>query len=132
MKRSLPLLSLTLLLGACAAHGEPAPTRDQLALAGELEARTAGPAQQCIPSEQAQNLTIVDRHTVVRREGRTIWVNRLEADCPGLKPFATLIVDTYGSQHCRGDLVRGLDAGENIPGPRCPLGNWVPYRLPER
>ena len=131
MKRTLPILSLALLLGGCAAQGERAATREQDALALELAGRTAGEAQRCIPTQQIQNLTIVDRSTVVQRSGRTIWVNRLEGECPGLRPHSTLIAEVHGSQHCRGDLVRGLEPGASIAGPRCPLGDWVPYRAAE-
>lgn len=128
MKLLLPWLPLGLAVAGCAGQGEPATTRDQEAFAGEIADRTAGPPQSCIPSRQSQGLAIVDRRTIVRREGRTIWVNRLEADCPGLRPLNTLIVEAHGSEYCRGDLVRGLDPGTSIPGAACPLREWVPYR----
>lgn len=130
MKRSLPALSLLLVLAGCAAHGDPA-LREQEAFARELEGRVAGEPQSCVPVRQSEGLTIVDRRTIVRREGRTIWVNRLAADCPGLRPLNTLIVEAHGGQYCRGDLVRGLDPGTTIPGPSCPLRDWVPYRTRE-
>ena len=128
MKPLLPLLPLGLILAGCAAQGEPATTRDQEAFASEIADRTAGEAQSCIPTRQSEGLTIVDRRTIVRREGRTIWVNRLQGDCPGLRPLNTLIVEAHGSQYCRGDLVRGLDPGTTVPGAACPLQDWVPYR----
>src|SRR4051794_3169687 len=123
MKHLLPLLSLPLALAGCAAQADPAATRDQEAFAGELAERVAGETQSCIQVRQSEGLTIVDRRTVIRRDGRTIWVNRLGADCPGLRPLNTLIVEVHGGQYCRGDLVRGLDPGTTIPGPNCPLGD---------
>ena len=82
----------------------------------------------CIPTRDQQSLTIVDRQTVVQRGGSTLWVNRLEAPCPGLRPLDTLIVEVHGGQYCRGDHIRGLEPGSNIPGPICPLGAWLPSR----
>ncbi|TFI56533.1 hypothetical protein E2493_19525 [Sphingomonas parva] len=129
MKSLLPIIGTALALGGCAAgSSDTAPTRDQEAFSREIAGLTASEPQSCIPVEQNEALTIVDTRTVVRRSGRTIWVNRLKADCPGLRPLATLIVEVHGGQYCRGDRVRGLDPGSTIPGPQCPLGDWTGYR----
>ena len=62
---------------------------------------------------------------------RTIWIDRLAADCPGLNEANTTIVEAgVGGQYCRGDRVRGLEPGAIIAGPGCNLGDWVPYRQP--
>jgi hypothetical protein len=131
MKRSLPALPVLLALSACAAQGDP-DFREKEAFSRELEGRVAGETESCLPVRQSEGLNIVDRRTIVRRDGRTLWVNRLDSDCPGLRPFNTLIVETHGGQYCRGDLVRGLEPGTSIPGPSCPLRDWVPYRTPKR
>lgn len=123
------LLSLAgIALAGCAAHPVTSPTREQDALARELAGMRAGEARQCIPAQRQGSLTIVDRRTVTLREGRTLWVNRLESSCPGIQPFNSLIVEVHGSEYCRNDKVRGLEPGSNIPGPICLLGDWVPYR----
>jgi hypothetical protein len=124
----LPLLPLLILPGACAASGTESESRDQAALARELADRTAGRAESCVPATQAQSLQGVDRRTIVYRSGRTVWVNRLDADCPGLDPTNILIVEANGSQYCRGDRVRSLEPHSTIPGPFCVLRDWVPYR----
>jgi hypothetical protein len=124
------LLPLLLLAAGCAATGTDsgAPSRDQLALTQDLEGRIAGAPQACVPIRQTQTLHIVDRRTLVYRDFDTIWVNRLGADCPGMRPFATLIVEAHGSQYCRGDRVRAVETGNAIPGPFCVLRDFVPYR----
>ena len=123
------LLLLALLLAGCAAPGAY-DTRAQADLARDLAGRVAGPAQRCVSSYPAQSLRIVDSSTIVYESGRTLWVNRLDAPCPGLRPLETVIVEVRGAQYCRGDLVRGLPPGSNIAGPRCPLGDFIPFRVP--
>ena len=130
MTRAMFNLAILLLLAGCAGRTHPGPTPEQEELAGELAGRNPGPAKSCIPAQNGSSIVIVDSRTVVRRSGRTIWVNRLEGDCPGLRPLATVITEVHGSQHSRGDRVRGLDPGSTIPGPHCPLGDWVPYTTP--
>jgi hypothetical protein len=111
------------LLSACAA-----PNADEEALSRDLAGRVAGEARACIPTNSSTSLTIADRRTLTLRLGDTVWVNRLEADCPGFRPLATLLVEVDGSQYCRGDKVRAVEAGSSIPGPLCVLGEFTPYR----
>jgi hypothetical protein len=66
---------------------------------------------------------------LVYRERDTVYVNRLGADCPGMRPLTTLIVEAHGSQYCRGDRVRAAETGSTVPGPFCVLRDFVPYRL---
>lgn len=123
------LLPLLLLTAGCAATGaDDVHSRDQLALTKELEGRTAGAPQACVPIRQSQSMQIVDRQTLVYRDGDTVFVNRLGADCPGMRPLSTLIVEAHGSQYCRGDRVRAVEMQNAIPGPFCVLRDFVPYR----
>ncbi len=123
-------LALLLILTACAAPD--ARSGDGAAdLQRELAGRTAGEPRNCIPAGSQQSLTIVDSRTLTYQQGRTLWVNRMESECPGLRPSDTLIVEVHGSQYCRGDHVRARSVtGGGIPGPVCVLGNFTPYRLP--
>ncbi|HEX9964854.1 MAG TPA: DUF6491 family protein [Allosphingosinicella sp.] len=117
---------MTIVLCGCAAT--PPDSREADALSRELGERVAGEPRSCIAGTQSQGLTVSDRQTIVSRQGDTIWVNRLESDCPGLRPFSTLIVEANGSQYCRGDRVRAVEAGSSIPGPWCVLRDFTPYR----
>lgn len=123
--RALPLL---ILLGACAADTTQSESRDQRALREELAGLAEGPPESCAPARQNESLQIVDRETLVLRSGNTIWVNRLDGSCPGLRPLATLIVEAHGSRYCRGDRVRALEPQSTIPGPVCILRDFIPYR----
>ena len=123
-------LVLMLLLFGCAAPEPYAASREQVDLARDLAGRVAGRAETCVGAAPSQSLQIVDPATLVYRTGSTIWVNRLRSPCPGLRPFDTLIVEVRSARYCSGDQVRGLTPGMTIPGPICPLGDFIPYRLP--
>lgn len=122
------LLPFLLLTAGCAATATDTPTRDQQALSRELEGRTAGAPQACVPARQTQSLQIVDRQTIAYRDFDTVYVNRLGADCPGMRPLTTLVVEAHGSQYCRGDRVRAVETQSSVPGPWCVLRDFVPYR----
>jgi hypothetical protein len=126
MRHSLLLL---IPLAGCAAASSPSDGEDRLAR--ELAGRVAGEPQRCISLMPHQGLTIEDRQTLVHRGGNVIWVNRLEHECPGFGPMNTLVIEAHGSQYCRGDRVRAIEPGSSIPGPVCPLADFVPYRRPE-
>ncbi len=119
-----------LLLSACAAPGSEGPSHDQEALRRALAERQAGTAETCVSNTPSQSLTIVDNRTLSYERGGTVWVNRLEAECPGMQPLDTIIIEVQGSQYCRSDRFRVVEAGSSIPGPYCRLGNFVPYRRP--
>jgi hypothetical protein len=122
--RALILVSaLAAVIAGCAA---PQPGRDDFAQA--VAGRTAGVEESCVPAETQQSLRVIDRQTLALEVGRTTWVNRLAAPCPGLEPNNTLITEIWSGRYCRGDHVRSLAPGSTIPGPVCVLGNFTPYR----
>lgn len=121
---------ILLMLSGCAGLGASAEN-DADALARELAGRVAGQPQSCITPTQSRSLTVADDQTLLYRAGDTLWVNRLSSACPGIEPLGTLIVEVHGSQYCRNDQVRGLEAGASIPGPTCRLGDFVPWRRVE-
>jgi hypothetical protein len=118
---------LALGLAGCAARGS-LEERERSGLERALAEREAGAPQACVPRMQATNLAAVDRRTVAYDAGGTLWVSRLEADCPSLRPDSTLVVETYGDRYCANDRIRALEPGTTIPGPICRLGEFTPYR----
>ena len=124
----LRMLLPVLALAGCASAGEVEDTREQRALQRQLAERVAGEPESCVPRNQIQSLQAVDRRTIVYDTGRELWVSRLAADCPSLRPDSTLVVETFGDRYCRNDRVRALEPGSSIPGPICLLGEFTPYR----
>ena len=114
-------------LAGCVAGATGPDAREQSALARDLAERVAGEPQSCVPSSSVQTLHAVGDQ-IVYRSGNVIWINRPLHDCSGFRPSTTLLIETHGSQYCRGDHVRALEPGTSIPGPICVLGDFVPYR----
>lgn len=121
------LLPLLLLAAGCVAP-DSRGSDETAAFERELAGRVAGSTETCIPTSQGANLRIVDGRTLVYEQGRTLWVNRLDSPCPGMRPMDTLIVELHGSQYCRGDHFRSTSTGNTIPGPICVLNDFTPYR----
>lgn len=122
------ILMVPVLVAGCTIAGDGQTGRERLALDRDLTERVAGPAEACVPQRQNQSLRAVDRRTIVYEDGRVLWVNRLEANCPSLRPDSILIVETFGDRYCRNDQIRALEAGSPIAGPICLLGSFTPYR----
>lgn len=123
------MLIFLVALGGCRV-APPAPPAAADPLAREIAGRVAGQPQTCVSKFGIQNVRVIDSQTVAYGQGPTIWINRLQAACPALSQFNSLIVEGSAGQFCRGDQVRGLEPGGLIPGPSCNLQEWVPYRLP--
>lgn len=123
--RALMIIAAATLLASCERPVSPPRSDFAAATAG----RIAGPARNCISTNPAENLRVLDAQNVAYGNGRTIYINHLEAACPAISQFNTIIVEAgLGGQYCRGDRIRGLEPGSIIPGPSCNLGDWVPYR----
>ncbi|HEX8400156.1 MAG TPA: hypothetical protein VF628_00470 [Allosphingosinicella sp.] len=123
-------LAALLLLSGCAAGQGVDEERGAANLARDLASRVAGEPRTCVPADAGQNLVVVDRTTLTLERGGAIWVNRLASECPGLRPFDTLIIEVRGNEYCRGDRFRSVVPGQSIPGAVCVLGAFTPYRKP--
>jgi hypothetical protein len=122
-----PLLLLALASCSPAPQG-PEPQAMPLELAG----RVPGPPQRCVDNTRLQSLRTSEnnRHVLVYGGGRIIWANQL-GQCR-FGPDDILVTESYGSQYCRGDIVKSVDRTSRIPGPTCILSDFVPYSLPVR
>jgi hypothetical protein len=119
----IPSSILAAVAGSCAPSSPTgAPT-----LLADLAGRTAGAPQRCVPTRLTGSLRIAAPQTILYGSGRTIWVNRLPPPCASMGLMDVIVVEPVGTQYCRGDLVRTINAVSKIPGPACPLGDFVPY-----
>ena len=120
------LITAVLVLAGCAPSAPVEnPSRDFVsAVAG----RVAGEKRGCVPTIGRSGLMPIDTRTIAVDNGSILWVSHLPAECPGLRPLATLIVERTGSQYCRGDLFRATEPGLSIPGPKCVLSEFTAYR----
>ncbi|OAN63926.1 hypothetical protein A7X12_18520 [Sphingomonas sp. TDK1] len=89
--------------------------------------RVPGKPQDCINPTFTDGPQIIDRRTLIYRQGATLYRNDLVSECPSLAPLTTVIVEMRGSQLCRNDLFRVLTPGTSIPGAYCRMGTFTPY-----
>ena len=122
--RALPFL---ILLAGCAGAGLSS-AETEADLQRELATLEAGKPETCISARGPGTINPVSASTVTYRDGNILWVNRLRAECPGLRPHDRLLVETQSGQYCRGDHIRSIEPSGGIPGPVCFLGDWVPHR----
>ena len=87
----------------------------------------AGAPVRCVPitTQQSLHLSETNRRVLLYGDSRTIWANNL-GQCR-LRPDDILVTEPFGSQYCRGDVVRSVDRQSHIPGPTCILGDFAPY-----
>ena len=114
-----------LALGSCAMPPQaPQPQGPPLELAG----RIGGRPQTCVTTTQMDVLRPSENapHVLLYGTGRTVWANNLGSCRFGRDDI--LVMQLYGSQLCRGDIVRSIDRSSRIPGPACVLNEFVPYR----
>lgn len=127
------ILAGAAVLGACSSTPDPARAqRDAARLQQALAGRTAGSPATCLPSYRSGNLMILDNGTLLFRDGRTIWVNRLAEGCAraGTLGYALVTRSFGGLGLCRGDIVQLVDTSSGMLGGSCTIGEFVPYRRP--
>ncbi|HEY0012562.1 MAG TPA: DUF6491 family protein [Allosphingosinicella sp.] len=118
---------LALVLTGCAGRGS-LEDRETSALERQLAERTAGEPRRCVSRIGSVSLNAVDSRTIVYDTAGTLYVSRLRAACPGLRPDSTIVAEIHGDEYCANDRIRALEPGNRIPGPICLLGEFTPYR----
>lgn len=132
------LIALPVLLAACATAGmaEDKPPqlteKQQAALDRALEGKVAGEPQSCISLIQRADLQVISDDLLLYKAGRTVYVNRVLGSCNGLSFGRTLVTNVWGSQICRGDIARVADLSAGMLTGSCALGDFVPYRTPDK
>jgi hypothetical protein len=58
-----------------------------------------------------------------------VYQNNLRSACSGLARDDDIMVsEQFGSQKCKGDIIRLVDRTTGMTGGVCSLGDFVPYR----
>ena len=135
--RSIPLLCLAALVGSCAMAPQPL-TRSpsgQRAYESLFANRVAGPEQSCLPSWNANDMSIIDGRTIAFRVGTgTTYLVSLNDGCGllGSGNYALLTKPFGGSGLCRGDIAQVVDTMNRQTVGSCTVGAIVPYTRPGR
>lgn len=126
--------SSILLAGCTASKADSTPValtdKQSELLEKQIGGKIAGTAVSCISTLQSSNIIRVsDDMLLYKVSGRLVYQNRLKTPCPGLASDRDILVsEQYGSQQCRGDVIRLVDRTGGIPGPFCILGDFIPFR----
>ena len=128
-------ISASVLMTGCSmsdAESTPIALTDKQSklLQKQIGGKVAGEAVSCISDlHQANIIRVSDDLLLYRVSGRLVYQNRLKSPCPGLASDRDIMVtEQFGSQQCRGDIIKLVDRIGGIPGPFCELGDFVPYR----
>lgn len=128
MRKLLPLIALSALIGGAA---QAAPDREaelERALAG----RVAGEPVQCIDLHRVQSSRVITDTAILYRAGSTIYVNRPDAGADSLNRNDTLVTRLFGSNRlCNIDTVTMVDPVSGTFTGVVFLGDFVPYRRVE-
>ena len=129
--RSVSLLLIGAALAGCSTYPpQPRAPHAEAHLQSMLAGKVAGPAAECIPSHAADNMVVVDDHTILFRDGsRRVWRNDLNGGaCHGLRLGGTLVTkrEVGTSSLCRGDVSNVVTSG-GMTTSTCVMGDFVPY-----
>ena len=94
-----------------------------------LEGRTAGKPVSCIPAQISDRLRVIDETAVVYDGGRTVYVAR-PRDPKTLDSDDILVINRFGSQLCKQDVIRTIDRTSGFMTGIVFLGDFVPYSRP--
>jgi len=128
MKAFATILASAALLGvgASAASAETLAEKGEARLAQLLEGRTAGEPVSCVSAVRSNRLRVIEHVGVVYDAGKTIYVSR-PSDPKSLGPWDIPVIERFGSQLCKTDVIRTVDRnGGYVTGPVF-LGDFVPY-----
>lgn len=140
MKQSLhipaALVLAVLPLAACATGPQEPPKlteKQTMALEKELAGLVPGEKQSCISRfPQADMRAISDEVLLYRVSSRLIYKNELIGSCNGISRGDILVTKSFGSQLCRGDIAHVLSPTSRMLTGACALGDFIPYRKPEK
>ncbi len=96
----------------------------------QIGGKVAGEPVSCIFNSRYSNvIRVSDDLLLYKVSGKLVYQNRLRSACRGLASDRDIMVtEQFGSQQCRGDIIKLVDRIGGIPGPFCVLGDFVPYR----
>jgi hypothetical protein len=132
------LLAATVLatgLAACA--GQPmAPDRDprgEAKLAQALAGKVAGRPINCLPHYRTNQMEVIDRDTILYRDGRTSYVQHTNGYCypNGPRGGYYLVTRSFGTTSlCRGDIAQVVDSSSRTFAGSCSFNDFIPYHTP--
>jgi hypothetical protein len=97
-----------------------------------LAGKVAGAPVSCLPGFRSSDMSVIDEHTVVFRDGSSrAYVNNMQGGCSNLGgPYALVTRGFGGGQLCRGDIGQVVDLTNRMTVGSCVFGDFIPYSRP--
>lgn len=120
-------LCVAALASASDGHSKQYPV-SSAKLAEALAGRTAGPAVSCVPKLRSDDMRIIDEHTIIFGQGRTIYLQRPAAGCASMdRGGYSLVSRRTTSRVCQGDINEVVDLRNGVTVGSCVFEPFVPY-----
>ncbi len=133
--RLLAATPVVTMLAACA--GQPMTAdrdpRGEARLAQALAGKVAGQPISCLPHYRTNQMEVIDRDTILFRNGRTSYVQHTNGYCypHGPRGGYALVTQQYGSFGlCSGDIGQVFDTTSLTYRGGCSFNEFIPYRTP--
>ena len=126
MRKLIPLIAASLVVGGAAAQARPRGGEAQLARA--LEGRVAGEPVDCIDLVRVRSSRVIPGVAIIYDAGGVIYVNRPRSGADQLNHFDTLVTRTPSSRLCSVDVVHTMDLTTDTYTGSVFLDEFVPYR----
>ena len=127
LKRAMMAIGMLALAGGAAEARKPQQNPEQK-LAARLKGFVAEKPVRCVNLQRLGSSEIIDRTAILYQSGSVYYLNRPLGGANTLRRDDILVTRTYGSQLCRGDVVRLLDSSSRFEHGFVSLGDFVPYR----
>ncbi|MDQ3074334.1 MAG: hypothetical protein M3Q88_01810 [Pseudomonadota bacterium] len=121
-------------LAACAGQSM-VPDRDprgDIRLAQALAGKVADRPVSCLPRYRNNDPEVIDRDTILYRDGRTSYVQHTNGSCYpyGPRGGTYLVIKKVGNAGlCRGDIAQVVSTSGSFAG-SCSFNDFIPYRTP--
>jgi hypothetical protein len=136
--RSISLLLIGAALVGCSTTAQPPAMRtaeNQAKFERLLAGKVAGPPVSCLPSQRANDMTVIDENTVIfRQSSNHVYIGQMQGGCSMLgRPGYALVTKQLGSSGlCHGDIATVVDTHGGFTVGSCVIGDFVPYSIPGR
>lgn len=129
MPRWKPILlaAVILVCGVAPSFAKTPPLTEEQRLQKALAGLVPGKPVDCIRQGPNVDSTTYDG-AILYRDGGTRYLNRFGGSCNIRANWDIAIVHIFGSQLCRGDIARIVEAGTPIEKGSCVFGDFTPYK----
>ena len=125
---ALMLLPALASCGIVSAGQSPRSERAETRLTRALSGKIAEAPQRCISRFRRNDLEIVDRNTILFKNGRNlVYRNDPEGGCAGLDPSRTIVTTSISDDLCQGDIIRVVDQVSQSTVGVCAFSDFIPY-----